>query len=325
MTDEILKILEYFPVGRCRVLRGGGGTASPKYIIRAGNARYLLRKRRAEFSGEKTVRFDQSVIMRLAEEGFPVAVPEETIRGKRAVYSGKEVWELFRYIEGLEDFRQGNKLQIISAGKTLGGMHRALSQFEPEGEKPWTREFHPAKIERELADAAAELKGALNKDIAGRIFGELRNLSENYARRDLTRSVIHGDYTSANVKFRGGAAGGIFDFDWTMREAVLYDIARGIAYFTAAREKPVDDSDIFSLVQPCRIIPERAELFMEAYSEEFELSRNDVLNLPCALKEFFIGSRVRAMRKAPEGRKPELLDERLLRMLDEAENDWTCR
>ena len=65
---------------------------------------------------------------------------------------------------------------------------------------------------------------------------------------------------------------------------------------------------------------------MEAYSEEFKLSRNDVLNLPCALKEFFISSRVRAMRKAPDSRKPELLDEKLLGMLDEAEkSDWTCR
>lgn len=319
MPREIEKILKEYFAAPAEILGRGGGTASPKYVIVAGGAKYLLRKRRAEFSKPETILFDHSVIYRLREDGFPISTPEKTSGGKTAVPSGKEAWELFRYIEELEDFNEGDTAQTESAAGTLGRFHRALKTFKPEGEKPWRREFHPAAIKRELTGHLSGLPPVFNDDAVGRVIKEIDFLLEEYDARSLSQSIIHGDYTSANIKFRGSTVGGIFDFDWAMREAALYDIARGIAFFAAERENPVDGADIFSLVQPCRIIPDRAELFLKAYAEEFELSKNDILNLPLALKEFFIGSRVRAMRKAPDSRKPELLKEGLTGMLDEAE------
>lgn len=319
MPREIEKILKEYPLAPARILGRGGGTASPKYVILAGGSKYLLRKRRAEFSNAETILFDHSVIHRLGEEGFPVSPPEKTSEGKTAVPSGEEAWELFKYIDGLEDFMEDNEAQTESAGRTLGRFHKTLSGFRPAGEKSWKREFHTAGIKRELIDRTNNLPEVFDKKSVGRVLREIDFLLQNYDARGLSRSITHGDYTSANVKFKGNSVAGIFDFDWTMREAALYDVARGLAYFSAERKKPVDGADIFSLLQPCRLIPGRAELFLKAYMEEFKLPRDDILNLPLALKEFFIGSRVRGLRKAPDDRKHELLDEGLVKMLDEAE------
>ncbi len=314
---EILQVLKDFGLEEITAVAGGGGTASPKHVIETPAGKYLLRERRKEFSPPDVIRFDHSVMIFLHGKGLPVIPPEKTIRGERTCCYGGAVYELFRFVEDLEEFSPGDRNQIEGAAATLGRMHRTLQNFSPEGKKAWTREFYPLLIRSELEKYINNLPGRFtDSNMISRILGELDILIQNFRTEKLTHSIVHGDYTSANVKFRNGAVAGIFDFDWTSFQNTLYDISRAIVYFCFRRNSPVDGSDIRSLVQPCEVNIADTVVFIDAYRKEFRLTDADAGNLPYALKEIIIGARVRAMRKVPDTEKPGLLDGSLVRMLD---------
>jgi len=316
--DEVLRILGNFGIKKVDALSRGEGTASPKYIVSCPCKKYLLKKRRKEFSPPEVVRFDHSVIRQLAKEGFPVAVPVNSPEsGFSAVYSGSEAWELFAYIEGLQPFVQGEERQIRSAAETLGRMHNALCEFLPEGEKPWEREFLPSSVRSELLKYLDVTPRVFDKNdkIIKEVIGELDSLVEEYSSERLTHTIVHGDYTSANIKFIHNRVGAIFDFDWTSRQNTLYDISRGLVYFSFTRGGCLDGGNIRSLVQPARMDIEKVKIFLAAYRKEFIFTETDAENLPFALKEFFLGARIRALRKVPDIEKKKMLDDSLLDML----------
>ncbi len=322
---EILPALKHFGIEEVEGVLQGGGTASPKHIILTASGKYLLKKRRGEFCPPDVIRFDHSVMRRLHENGFPVAIPEKTTCGELFFRSGEDVYELFPFIEGLEDFTPGDKRRIANAGSMLGRMHKTLQNFHPAGKKEWQREFHPALLKKELEDCLKKTRNVLfDRDRIKRVFEEMDILIRNFRTEKLTRGIVHGDYTSTNVKFKNGDVGGIFDFDWTSFQNTLYDISRGIVFFCFKRNSPLEGSDIRSLVQPCRIDIPDTKAFMDAYRKEFTFTQADAENLPCAIKEVFLGMRIRAMRKVSDSGKPAMLDNSLIDMLDSVEENKTA-
>ncbi len=304
--SEVRGILRDFGIDNPGKISEGGGTASPKYIFTSSGKKYLLKQRRREFSPLPVVLFDHSVIKHLSRNGLPVAIPS---------YSAKTGCELFEYIENLEDFTQGNREEMSGAAEMLGRMHRILHDFVPEGSKNWQREFLPSGIKAELLKHIEEQPGLFHGKETVRLVMELLDgLIENYSVKNLTRSIVHGDYTSANVKFKGNLVGGIFDFDWTSLQNTLYDISRALVYFCFKRKNALDGKNIWSLVQPCEIDIENVRQFMKSYRREFIFTQADAEGLHFALKEFFIGARVRAMRKVPDAEKIKMLDEKLVEM-----------
>ncbi|MBN1445193.1 MAG: phosphotransferase [Candidatus Omnitrophica bacterium] len=298
------------------------GTAAPKYIVQTPAEKYLLKQRRREFCPPDVIRFDHSVILFLRKNGFPVALPEKTSGGERFFRSGEDVYELFEFVEGLEDFTPGDKHQIANAASTLGRIHKTLQNFSPDGKKPWRREFHPSLLKSELESHVKRLPEIFaDRDIIKRVYAELEALIKDFNTAKLTHSIVHGDYTNTNVKFKNGYVGGIFDFDWTSYQNTLYDISRGIVFFCFTRNSPVDGSDIRSLVQPCKVDLSGTKVFMDAYRKEFTFTRTDAENLPSAIKEVILGARIRAMRKMPDSDKPAMLDNALIQMLDSINAD----
>ncbi len=318
-------MLREYGIEKIASVSTGGGTASPKYVVQTPAGRYLLRERRKEFCPADAVLFDRSVMEHLCKNGMPVVVPERTLSGEAVCHFDNRTYELFEYIEGLENFVPGDNEQITSAAQALGRMHKLLHNFTPEGKKDWQREFHPYLLKSELEEHVRNLPGIFNgsKGTLGRVFNELDALKKNFRTENLTHTIIHGDYTTANIKFRDGIVSGIFDFDWTSFQNTLYDISRGIIYFCFGRNAPVDGSDILSLVQHCRVETENTRVFIDSYRKEFTFTENDAENLPYALKETILGSRIRAMRKVPDSEKGHLLDEPLLEILDSLDERFT--
>jgi len=321
---DILPVLRNYGIEEITSVSTGGGTACSKYIIQTPAKKYLLRERRKEFCPLEIILFDRSVMEHLRKNSMPVVVAEKTLSGEAVCRFNDRTYELLEYVEGLEDFVPGDKDQITSAAHTLGKMHRLLHNFKPEGKKDWQREFHPYLLKSELEEHVRNLPGIFNgtKDTLVRVFQELDMLIEDFQTDNLTHSIVHGDYTTANVKFRNAKIGSIFDFDWTSFQNTLYDISRGIIYFCFGRNAPVDGSDILSLVQPCQVETENSRVFIDSYRKEFTFTGNDAENLPYALKETILGARIRAMRKVPDTEKGNLLDSSLLKLLDSIENSF---
>ena len=324
MTKLILPVLKNYGIAEVTAVSKGGGTASPKHIIQTHGGKYLLRQRRKEFCPEEVVRYDRSVIECLHKNGLPVVVPEKTLDGEGVCRFNDRTYELLEYIEELEDFIPGDKSQIRNAARTLGKMHRLLHNFKPEGKKRWQREFHPSLLKSELEAHVKKLPGIFsgNKDMFRKVLGELDILIKDFRTENLTHSIVHGDYTTANVKFRNGKVAGIFDFDWTSFQNTLYDLSRAIIYFCFRRKSAVDGGNILSLVQPCHIDTENTRVFIDSYMEEFTFTGHDAENLPYALKETILGSRIRAMRKVPDAEKGKLLDSSLTELLGSIENSF---
>ncbi|MDD3726392.1 MAG: phosphotransferase [Candidatus Ratteibacteria bacterium] len=315
---DIYSILKEFGINEIKSIACGGGTASPKYIVETPSMRYILKQRREEFCPEEIILFDHSVLTYLHRSGFPVSIPEATIKNKTFCFYEGKVYELFKFIEGLEDFTDEDKEEIMDAGRTLGFMHNALKNFSPNGKKEWKRELHPSLIKDELIGYIKKLPSFSpdRNPVVKKVLKETDILIQNFHTETLTHSITHGDYTTANVKFKEKKVAGIFDFDWTSFQNTLYDISRGIIYFCFKRKHPVDGGNIWSLVQPCEIDISAVKVFIDAYKKEFLFTEKDAVNLFYALKETIIGVRVRAIRKVPDIEKQKMLDVSLLNMLD---------
>jgi len=313
ICNEIYSILDNFSIKNPVDIRIGGGTACPKYIFTYSGKKFILKKKRKEFTPADVALFDLSVITHLSEKGMPVVVPS---------YSADFSYELSEYIEGLHNFVQGDREEIASAASYLGKMHRLLHAFTPQGGKKWEREFLPSAVKSELLEHInASPRVFHGKSAVKKVLRCIDNLIDKYSTEGLTHSIVHGDYTSANVKFREKTVKGIFDFDWTSFQNTLYDISRALVYFCFTRTKSLEESDIWSLVQPCRINTENAKIFMASYKQEFFFTQADSEFLPFALLEFFTGSRIRAMRKVADENKARMLENGLVEMIEDIEKE----
>ncbi|NCQ31127.1 MAG: phosphotransferase, partial [Armatimonadetes bacterium] len=67
----------------------GGGTANPKVVVVTETKRFLLRRRRPEFSVAEVVAYDHSLLAHLRACGLPVLEVVQTVAGQTWVeYEG---------------------------------------------------------------------------------------------------------------------------------------------------------------------------------------------------------------------------------------------
>ncbi len=323
---EVLARYDLRPDGE--VVRAGG-TAAPKVIFRVDGRPFLLRRRREEFCPEPVVRFDHSVIRRLAGEGLPVVSPRTGRDGATYVIIDGATYEVFPFVEGLRVIDQDSLAQITDAGRQLGRLHLAVGGFTPDGHKGWPREFHMAANRKTLADflVTSASQGPL-RPVAERALAAADRVAAALPDDEVDRlphCIIHGDYTWANVMYRGESVAGIFDFDWCDRHPRIHDLARGLIFFAGRRTGPLNPDSIWHLVQGWTADASRTEAFLSGYAEHVELTEAEHRLLPPMIAETWLCCRIRAMRKVPDEEKLEILAGDLapsLDCLDAADWPW---
>ncbi|MHB0878256.1 MAG: phosphotransferase [Anaerolineae bacterium] len=298
-------VLAKYDLGEVGAVQAGGGTAAPKVIVATASGRYLLRRRRPEMSYDEVVAFDHRAIAAAGDAGLPVARPLTGRDGRTWVRRGDCTYELFPFIEGLERFRPGDRGQIAAAAAALARLHRATAPLEPPARKRWPREHLISTMTETLA---AALQTHSDDDLfraeAAQMLASARRLGSELSPElvaSLPHTVTHGDYTPANVQFRGDTIGGIFDFDWVSRQARLQDVGEALQFFAFPRLRELDPDSIWSLVGAWRPDPNAAALFLHAYQDEWPLDAAEGAALPLFMRETWLGCRIRAMRKvAPQ-------------------------
>jgi Ser/Thr protein kinase RdoA (MazF antagonist) len=307
-------VLRRYDLAGCdsRRVESGGGTASPKVIIGSSPCRYLLRRRRREFSEPDVIAFDQAVIHRLAEHGVPVVPPIATREGKTVVWHDEWAFEVFPFVEELESFDPHSDDELAQSGDMLGRMHAATEGWQPPGRKDWLRETRMASNLPPLREAIERNVHVDNIQI--QLARRMLEAAEEVARQlddaqyaALPETITHGDYTWANLKFRSGRLAGVFDFDWANRQARLYDVARGIIFIAFPRASTFDDSSIWSLVEPFVYNQRRARVFLDAYALHHAFTADERALLPWFLRENWLSCRIRAMRKVSERERLKIL------------------
>jgi len=300
----------------------GGGSASPKVVLGHAPCRHLLKRRRREFSPRDVVLFDHGVMQYLASAGLPVVPPLLTESGESAVWVDGWAFEVFEFVEGLERFDAGDDGLLLESAELLGRFHRETAEFQPPGRKDWQREFHMGENVWTLQDtlenlsrpsdderALAETMLAVSRRVAADLTDEL------YAQ--LPTAIIHGDYTWANLGCRGGHIAGLFDFDWTYRQARLDDVARAVLFLAFPRDGGPSDDDIWGLVAPWTLDMRRASLFLAAYQDAAgPFNDLECRLLPAYVKECWLCCRIRAMRKVDDTDKLRILTFGMAPILD---------
>ena len=292
----------------------GAGTASPKLILTTAHGRFLLKRRRAEFSVPEVVAFDHSVIERLGRNGLPVACPIEARGGEKAVFLGDWAFEVAPFLENLLPFDQGSEPHLVSASRLLARFHNCARDLQPAGRKDWRREMHAAVNARTLREHLSEWELACPSDDRLPLARRTLELLDTTARAlpdervaALPHYIVHGDFTHANLGYLDDEVAGLFDFDWTYRQSRLVDLNRLVLFFGFTRKGAIDSGSIWSLVQAPAPDMARARLALDAYARDAPLTDEERACLPWFVREMALSMRVRAMRKVADEEKLDML------------------
>ncbi|MFT7414253.1 MAG: homoserine kinase type II [Methylophagaceae bacterium] len=154
-----------------------------------------------------------------------------------------------------------NIAQCQAIGNVLGKMHVVGQQFEfhrtTERGPDW-RQLMAETLLPHLDDDSAEL---LDDELA---------FQQNYANLDLPMGVTHSDLFRDNALFDGDELKGIIDFYYACDEYLLYDLA------VAVNDWCVDEHGLVNA--------QRYKALINAYSQQRELSQNEVDNFNLVLR-----------------------------------------
>lgn len=274
-------------------MRAGGGTANASLIVVGSRGQFFLRRRNPRYADPEQLTYDHSVLHGLAKAGLPVPKIVRTPQGSRWVEHDGRIYELFEVIEGFEADPESLE-EVTEAGHMLARFHLATERLEPSGKKAWPRYFDPKVQLKGLKEAKKLLKSGMAGDL-GEVppqevaetvdflidqakFAEEKLPDKLYW--SMPQTIIHGDWHPANMKFRDHKVVGIFDYDWVNKQPRVVDVTDGLLFFGSRREKAIDGGDIWSLTQPFEPVWERMQVFMSAYRERINLTREELVALP---------------------------------------------
>jgi len=313
-ADQLAAVLPQYDLVFEPEIVAGDGSASPKVVIGQCPQRYLLKRRRAEFSAPEVVAFDHGIMQHLADVGLPVFPPLSTADGATAVWHDDWAFELFPFVEGLFPFPRDNRRLTVAAADLLGRVHTANENFSPPGRKDWCREFHMATVKPALEQELRRQPSCRPEE--HRLAREMLRLAQDVETRladdvctRLPQTIVHGDYTWANLACRDAHIGALFDFDWTYRQAHLDDVARAVLFiaFPPATNPALTGNDIWSLTSPWRLDLDCARTFLAAYEQHHPFTDLEREMLPWYVREVWLCCRIRAMRKVPDADKLRIL------------------
>lgn len=279
--EEALRALEHWQLpGPVERLEPGSGTANASVVVRAGGRAFVLKRRNPRYAVPQWVAFDHALMAHLREHGIPVPRPLPTSAGGTWAELEASIFELTELMPGAEH-RWGNVDQVRAAGEMLGRFHEASACFRPPAAKSWDRYHSPGAALGALERIRAEA-GALSpegEDLLARCTALAQQLltrlpDERYW--SLPRTVVHGDWHPANLKFRGRKVVGVFDLDWCTLQPRMVDFADGLLFFCGHRAEPVVAGDIWSLTQSMELDCELMRAFGEGYGRRLTPTEDEL-------------------------------------------------
>lgn len=307
--QTIRSILSHYPLGELRGAVRGGGTAGSKAKITTRSGTYLIRRRRQEFSAEPIVRFDHSVLRQLAAIGVGCAVPVATRQGRSWLELAGHVYEITPWLEG-DPFDPASTVQLERLGRSLGQLHAAADQLDPEGDKPWRREDDPRELGPKLEATVRALEPGQQRECVAWLQQQLRQVADHLDEASyaaLPQCVIHGDIHPGNVKFDLAGRTLFFDFDWCSRQARIRDLGDVLAFFAFVRSSPTNPDDIWSLTAPWTADWQRAQVVWQAYTSIRRVEPAERDALPWLMRSRWIQGHVSGMRKVPPEKRIRFL------------------
>ena len=230
----VAEILGHYPLQDAHISKPASSeTQRPRahfWEVVAGNKRYFL-KRFHDWYPLESIHYTHSILTHLFEEGLPAPRVIADQSGANVCEGAGSSWALYAAREGRQASENDWMWGHPKAAEMLASLHAALDGFTPEGSsfQPWNA-WTLETVDRVLdswqptPELPEGLLDFVRERLAMRYFGDLYP--------QLPKMVVHGDFTLANVLWRGESSNatisGVLDFERAHHDTALFDIAWGL-------------------------------------------------------------------------------------------------
>lgn len=233
-TAIVEEILGHYPLQQWQFSKPAStATQRPRahyWEVFAGNKRYFL-KRFHDWYPVDSIDYTHSILGHLFEEGLPVPRVIADKDGAHYCEGAGSSWALYAAREGHQANENDWMWGRPKAAEMLASLHAALETCTPEGSSfqpwnAWTLETVDRVLEswQPSPELPEDLLEFVRERLATRYFGDLYP--------QLPKMVVHGDFTLANVLWRGESSNatisGVLDFERAHHDTALFDFAWGL-------------------------------------------------------------------------------------------------
>jgi len=315
-SDIIRTCVDAFDVGAVVTWRSHGGTAGKTWRLTTDRGEWFVRLRGVRTSDPALVAWDHALRRHLVERGIPTAVPLQSRVGRTFVQVGDRACEMYPFVDGVT-LQHADLPAVESAAKALAHFHEAARDFTPACKLPPVSQYatvgvpdrsdrleDPRLLTKVYETLAAEPEAKRFQkaiDVARRWLDRLLHHFSDAVYNALPHTVVHGDYTLANLLFdpHRRRVCGIFDLDWARPGPRVRDVADGLFFIAGRRRSPLQAGDIRSLTEPVDLLPDRCTLWLRTYMQAARLTLLELQCVPLALAGRWLSVRVEGMAKTP--------------------------
>ena len=321
-TEIIAVCAAAFDLGGVRDWTRHGGTAARNWRVLTDRGQWLIRLRGVRTSSDRSIAFDHALRRHLLDHGVPTAAAVIGSDGRSFVRIHGGAYEVYPFIHGVS-LDEANPTVIATAARALARFHAAcrtfraaedlppIAQYSTLGVTETSHRLEDPKLLTRVYDALSHCPGADRYrpaiDAANDWLGRLRDDFGDAAYEALPHTVMHGDYTLANLLFdgEGEQVRGIFDLDWARWGPRVRDVADGLFFVAGRRRTPLHPGDIWSLTEPVMLDSDRCALWLDSYMTISPLTVSERRCIPLALAARWLSVRAEGTAKVPTARRLE--------------------
>jgi Ser/Thr protein kinase RdoA (MazF antagonist) len=244
----LTRLAELYQLGEIHACHRASRSNSLNFIVVTSQGKFVFRRQNLP---EDDVAYEHEVLDHLEQRGFPAPCMLPNIDGQAWSVLDGSLYSVYEFMEGYcpADFfwLPATRREIITrCGRTLGEYHRAIADLVPSHYK-WNG-YHPTEhrrwrtgdwfhqvlddirplLEKPGASSPTDDFTRFRIDAIERMLG-LESVVEE--RSDLSKLVIHGDYSPWNILFCSGKSPAVLDFNESRLDLTIYDVVLATFWF----------------------------------------------------------------------------------------------
>jgi homoserine kinase type II len=239
VRDELVRVMSHYDVGAIEALEDypRGSRKAPKIILKAGQGRFLLKRRARGRGGEdqNKVAFSHEIQNALAAKQYPLPhlIPTRDTQSSMLVLDGR-IYELFEYIPG-EPYGQSLE-STFDAGRILALYHKLLETFQTAYDAP-SGSYHGAQaVEKGFDRILRHFHDNKPIHVVCRFlldsYRHARDSVDDAGLADFPDQIVHGDWHPGNMLFREKRVVAVIDYDSARMLPRVVDSANGALQFS---------------------------------------------------------------------------------------------
>jgi len=259
---EVQCILKHYSLGQLAHFQGiSAGIENSNFFVTTNQGRFVLTIFERMQSDE--LPYFMNLMQHLSSQNIPCPEVQQQDDGNMLFDFANKKGCIISCLAG-QTLEHLNHLQLQSAGKMLGALHRAGESFAERHVNPtgmnWMKDTIQQVLEPLKQRHGVEAVSLLQKEFAAQ---------QQLDTSGMASGVIHADYFVDNILISDNHVSGVIDFYYACDDVYVYDLA--IAANALALQRTTDDD--FKL-----------KLFIEAYQKNRPLSQQETKLLPMMLR-----------------------------------------